>query len=318
MTNPQGDLKNLREDILSSDTAPLIEIQDLRKSFIHSEKRIDVLRGIDLCIYPGEVVSIMGMSGVGKSTFLQILGTLDVPSSGKILFDGVDISTLSAHQLSLFRNQKIGFVFQFHHLLPEFSALENVMMPCLIARMPRKEAMKRAEALLHEVGLGHRMENPPSKLSGGEQQRVSLARALVMEPRLVLADEPTGNLDRSTSEDVHKLFMRMNRAKGIAMVLVTHNPSLAAIASRRLQMIDGKILEEPSSSAAYYHTPPGSLSASTAKEPLPEGKVASPPLKEGADEEVRAAPEGDSKEKGEPKAERLTSAPPERDPASLE
>jgi lipoprotein-releasing system ATP-binding protein len=228
--------------------APLVEIQNLTKTFIHLGAPLRILKGIDLTIREGDLISVMGMSGAGKSTFLQVLGTLDVPSSGRMLFQGTNVFSLSPDDLSRFRNRSIGFVFQFHHLLPEFSALENVMMPCMIARMPRREAEDRAVALLKEVGLGHRLQHQPSKLSGGEQQRVALARALVMEPALVLADEPTGNLDSQTSDGVHQLFYRLNQTRKTAMVLVTHNPALAALAQRRLKMVDGQMYEEPAGS----------------------------------------------------------------------
>src|SRR5687768_8077146 len=170
------------------------------------------------------MVACVGASGVGKSTLLQILGTLDLPTSGSIKFDGEELTRMSAARLAEFRNRKIGFVFQFHHLLPEFTALENVMMPALIQRISRRVAERRAADILGRVGLGHRLTHKPSQLSGGEQQRVALARAMVLEPELLLADEPTGNLDRHTGEEIHGLFVELNRERGSSLLVVTHNP----------------------------------------------------------------------------------------------
>ena len=187
--------------------------------------------------------SVVGASGVGKSTLLQVLGTLDAPSSGKITFDGADVTSMSPARLAEFRNREIGFVFQFHHLLPEFSALENAMMPALIMRLPRREAADRARAMLTRLGLGDRLSHRPGELSGGEQQRVALARALLLRPRLLLADEPTGNLDTKTGREMHELFFELNRELGMTILIVTHNNELATQTPRRLRMADGLIVE---------------------------------------------------------------------------
>ena len=219
-------------------------VQGLWKVFDHGGRRIEVLRGIDLDLAPGALVSIVGASGVGKSTLLHLLGTLDVPTSGTISFDGVDVTSLSPGALATFRNQSIGFVFQFHHLLPEFTALENVMMPGLIARWARPECVARAAAMLARVGLAERLQHRPGELSGGEQQRVALARALLLSPRLLLGDEPTGNLDSRTGQAMHELFFELNRELGMTLLLVTHNSELAGRAYRRLRMIDGQVVEE--------------------------------------------------------------------------
>ena len=208
-----------------------------------------MLRGITLTIQQGEMLSVEGASGVGKSTLLHVLGTLDLPTSGKIQFEGQDITRFSPAALDEFRGQRIGFVFQFHHLLPEFTALENVMMPALIQRTPRREARQRAADLLARVGLGHRLTHRPGQLSGGEQQRVALVRALVMRPRLLLADEPTGNLDTKTSEEMHALFFDFNREFGTTMLVVTHNPDLAASMPRRIRMIDGRLEDHVAAAA---------------------------------------------------------------------
>jgi lipoprotein-releasing system ATP-binding protein len=218
-----------------------VEVRGLTKSFLHGGRRLDILRDIHLTLTPGECVAVVGASGVGKSTLLHILGTLDLPTAGRILFDGVDLTRLSASALADFRNTRIGFVFQFHHLLPEFTALENTMMPALIQRVPRSQAMARARGILEQVGLGQRLTHRPGELSGGEQQRVALARALIMQPELLLADEPTGNLDSKTGEEIHELFFSLNRERGTTMLVVTHNPELAARMPRVLHMVDGTI-----------------------------------------------------------------------------
>jgi lipoprotein-releasing system ATP-binding protein len=228
-----------------------IEVQRLGKSYIHGGKALPILWDIDLLLNPGDMVAVVGASGVGKSTFLQLLGTLDLPTSGSIRFDGEELTTMSASRLAEFRNRRIGFVFQFHHLLPEFTALENVMMPALIQRISSERSRRLASEILGRVGLSHRLTHRPGELSGGEQQRVALARAMVLEPSLLLADEPTGNLDRSTGEAIHQLFLSLNRERGSTLLVVTHNPDLAAILPRRLRMIDGGRLIEEQGSTPY-------------------------------------------------------------------
>ena len=201
---------------------------------------MEVLKGVDLTFSQGEKAAIVGASGVGKTTLLHILGTLDRPSTGKVFYEGKDIFALNEKDLSLFRNREIGFVFQFHHLLPEFNALENTMMPCLIQGIPKKEAESRAEATLTLVGLRERLSHKPGELSGGEQQRVAVARALVLEPKVLLADEPTGNLDTKTGESVFDLLQELNRIQGVTLIVVTHNLKLAERLSRQIQLIDGR------------------------------------------------------------------------------
>ncbi len=218
----------------------LIEVQKIFKSYGNGTKRVEVLKGVDLTFYPGERAAIVGASGVGKTTLLHVLGTLDRPTAGKVLFEGKDIYTLNEKDLAFFRNREIGFVFQFHHLLPEFNALENTMMPCLIQGISKEESISRAEAILTLVGLNERFSHKPGELSGGEQQRVAVARALVLEPKVLLADEPTGNLDTKTGESVFDLLQEMNRIKGVTLVVVTHNLKLAEKLSRQIQLIDGK------------------------------------------------------------------------------
>ena len=227
----------------------LVTIRGLRKSFRHGKTSIEVLRGIDLDVEDGEMISIVGASGVGKSTFLHVLGTLDVPTSGTIRFAERDVTRMRGRELARFRNQSIGFVFQFHHLMQEFTALENTILPGLIAGQPRRKLEERGRRLLDEVGLSHRLTHRPGEMSGGEQQRVALARALVMDPKLVLADEPTGNLDHATSEPIHELIFRLNEIHGKTMILVTHNPELAGRLPRRLEMVDGTIRDLTAGSA---------------------------------------------------------------------
>ncbi len=219
----------------------MIEARDLKKSFKLDQTVVHVLKGVSLGITRGELVAIVGASGVGKTTLLHILGTLDRPSSGTVRFDGNDVFALDNQALAEFRNRKIGFVFQFHHLLPEFTALENVMLPALIRRHDQAEARAAAEVVLKEVGLEHRLAHRIGELSGGEQQRVAVARALVLHPDLVLADEPTGNLDTHTGEEVFRLMRDLNRAKGITFVIVTHNEALSNQADRIIRMVDGQI-----------------------------------------------------------------------------
>ena len=222
-----------------------IVIERLGKSYFHGGKALPILWDIDLSLEAGEMVAVVGASGVGKSTFLQLLGTLDLPTSGSIRFNGEELTTMSASRLAEFRNRRIGFVFQFHHLLPDFTALENVMMPALIQRIATERARRMARDVLGRVGLSHRLTHRPGELSGGEQQRVALARAMVLEPALLLADEPTGNLDRSTGEAIHQLFLDLNRERGSTLLVVTHNPDLAVLMPRRLRMIDGgRMIEE--------------------------------------------------------------------------
>ncbi len=218
---------------------PLVSVQNVTKTFQHEGRSLEVLKGIDLDIGSGEMVTIVGPSGAGKSTLLHLIGTLDLPTEGRILYGGQDVTRLGSSDLAEFRNRSIGFVFQFHHLLPEFTALENVMMPGLIQGRRRYEA--RAKQLLDEVGLSERLTHRPGELSGGEQQRVALARALLMEPKLVLADEPSGNLDSQTSASVHSLFFDLNRRHGITFLIVTHSRDFAEMMPRRVSMKDGRI-----------------------------------------------------------------------------
>ncbi len=221
-----------------------VAVSGLGKAFRHGDRVLDVLKNLSFELAAGELASVVGASGVGKSTLLHVLGTLDLPTSGQILFDGNDITKLRSDELADFRNRQIGFVFQFHHLLPEFTALENVMMPGLIQRIPRRECLERAEAILTRVGLKDRLSHRPGELSGGEQQRVALARALVLRPRLLLGDEPTGNLDSRTGRAIHDLFLELNSEMGMTILLVTHNDALAAETTRRLRMLDGAIVED--------------------------------------------------------------------------
>jgi lipoprotein-releasing system ATP-binding protein len=221
----------------------LIRVEGLQKSFGNGEKRVEVLKGIDLCFHRNEMAAIVGASGAGKTTLLHILGTLERPTSGTVSYDGKEIFAMNEGELSRFRNREIGFVFQFHHLLPEFNALENTMMPCLIQGMAKSEAAGRAEAILNAVGLHARLRHKPGELSGGEQQRVAVARALVLEPKVLFADEPTGNLDTNTGEAVYELLRELNRTQGITLVVVTHNKRLADRMSRQIHMVDGRAVE---------------------------------------------------------------------------
>jgi lipoprotein-releasing system ATP-binding protein len=228
-----------------------IEVSSLGKDYLHGGAVLPVLRDVSLVLEPGDMVAVVGASGVGKSTLLQILGTLDLPTTGSILFNGEDLTRMSPSRLAEFRNRHIGFVFQFHHLLPEFTAVENVMMPALIQGISAATARKRALAILDRVGLSRRLTHRPSELSGGEQQRVALARALVLEPALLLADEPTGNLDRHTGDEVQALLVELNRECGSTMLVVTHNPELARRMPRCLHMVDGgRLLDVPDVPAA--------------------------------------------------------------------
>ncbi len=219
----------------------LVIAKNVCKSFQHMGRTLEVLRGIDLSIFEGELIAIVGPSGAGKSTFLHCIGTLDVPTRGSLRVDGEELTSLSGSRLAELRNRTIGFVFQFHHLLPEFNALENVVMPGLIQGRSKREMEPRAWALLEEVGLKTRALHRPGELSGGEQQRVALARALVLEPKLILADEPTGNLDSATSAQIHDLFFSINAQRGTTIVVVTHNAALAASMPRVVTLKDGKV-----------------------------------------------------------------------------
>ena len=229
---------------------PIIVVEGLKKSFVHMGRALDVLRGIDLTIDRGEVVAIVGSSGAGKSTLLHCIGTLDVPSAGKITLDREEVTGLSSAKLAALRNRSIGFVFQFHHLLPEFSALENVMMPGLIQGKSQREMEAPARALLAEVGLEARATHRPGELSGGEQQRVALARALVLSPKLLLADEPTGNLDSRTGEVIQKLFFEVNARHGTTIVVVTHDLAFARSMPRVVTMKDGLVATDEHSGRA--------------------------------------------------------------------
>lgn len=217
----------------------MIQANSIEKSF----GELKVLKGIGLSVGKAEVVSIMGASGAGKSTLLQILGTLSTPDAGALVIDGTDVLRLDSKGLAEFRNRRLGFVFQFHHLLPEFTALENVMIPAFIAGRSRKDAEKAATELLTDMGLGERLTHKPSELSGGEQQRVAIARALINRPAVLFADEPSGNLDTKTKEEIHNLFFRLRDKYGQTVVIVTHDPDLAKMCDRSLFMVDGTFVD---------------------------------------------------------------------------
>jgi lipoprotein-releasing system ATP-binding protein len=223
----------------------LLEARGLVKDFIDAGREIHVLRGLDVTVRAGEEIAIVGQSGTGKSTLLHVLGSLEEPTAGKVFFEGQDLFALDARAMAEFRNLKLGFVFQFHYLLADFDAVENVMMPALIARMPDHEARKRATEVLELVGLGEKLHRRPAELSGGEQQRVAVARAVVLKPRLVLADEPTGNLDPQTAEEVHGLFHLLNRELGVTLVIATHNERLMRSMGRALRLREGRLFDEP-------------------------------------------------------------------------
>jgi lipoprotein-releasing system ATP-binding protein len=224
-------------------TDAMVEVRDLHKVYRLSRKVVPVLTGLDFSVRSGEMVAIEGPSGAGKSTLLHLLGTLDQPSRGQIWIGGQDVLRYRPDQLASFRNRTIGFVFQFHHLLPEFTALENTMMPALIQRTPWRQASAAAAAMLARVGLEQRLDHRPVELSGGEQQRVALARALILKPRLLLADEPTGNLDEETADGIHNLLIELNEQFDMTTIVVTHNPKLATRLGRRLYLRNG-LLED--------------------------------------------------------------------------
>lgn len=227
-----------------SDAGVLLEAFSVKKFFGVGPQRLEVLKGVDLVLRQGEMAALLGVSGSGKSTLLQIMGGLDRPDEGRVLVDGEDLFAMSATRSAEFRNRRIGFVYQSHRLLPEFSAVENVMMPLLIARVASKQARVLAAKQLEEVGLGHRLTHRPGQLSGGEQQRVAIARALISSPGLLLADEPTGNLDHKTALEIFALLRQLNEKRGLACLMVTHNTELAIDLDRRLHLVEGRLMEE--------------------------------------------------------------------------
>jgi lipoprotein-releasing system ATP-binding protein len=224
--------------------APVLQAVDLSQTFSDGSLSVEVLKAIKFEVMAGEQIAIVGTSGSGKSTLLHLLGGLSKPTRGEVWVDGQNISTLSAKEQGILRNHALGFVYQFHHLLPEFSALENVAMPLLIRGTDRSEAEDRAAKLLEQTGLGHRLEHKPGELSGGERQRAAVARALVTQPKCVLADEPTGNLDHQTADHMHGLMAELNQQYGTALVVVTHDRKLAARMVRQLRLVDGELVAE--------------------------------------------------------------------------
>ena len=222
----------------------LLHIQELQKSFVEGGREIHVLRGLDMDLEEGERLAIVGESGVGKSTLLHILGTLDRPSGGRLIYRGRDLSTFDQDALSNIRNREIGFIFQFHYLLPDFSAMENVMLPALIQGWEWKKAREAAVKLLEVVGIKDRMGHRPGKLSGGEQQRVAVARSVILEPQLILADEPTGDLDPHTGEEVENLLFRLNENQGVAIVVATHNRKYSAKMGRQMELREGRLFPQ--------------------------------------------------------------------------
>jgi len=219
----------------------IIEVSGLKKSFQKDDVLIEVLKGVNLTAGRGEFITIMGPSGAGKSTFLHIIGTLDKPTEGKVLFDGQDIMTFSEDDESRFRNEKVGFIFQFYHLLQDLNVIENIMMPLLIRRVKPAQAEAKAKAFLETVELTHRSTHRPGELSGGEQQRVAIARALINEPSVILADEPTGNLDRKTGREVMRQILAIQKNLSATLILVTHDPEIGAVGERKLTMVDGEL-----------------------------------------------------------------------------
>jgi lipoprotein-releasing system ATP-binding protein len=230
--------------VVPASQAALLRASDVHKEFYDAGRGVVVLHGLNLEVSAGEQIAIIGQSGVGKSTLLYLLGSLERPTAGKVYFEDQDLFVMDERALAEFRNRKLGFVFQFHYLLADFSALENVMMPALIARLSDSEARQRAEAVLDVVGLKDKLHRRPAELSGGEQQRVAVARAVVLGPKLVLADEPTGNLDPQTAEEVNQVFQRLNRDLNVTLVVATHNERLSRSMSRTLRLSDGKLHEE--------------------------------------------------------------------------
>jgi len=229
---------------MSEETTPFIECRGLFKSFTDAVLPVEVLNGVDLVIHAGDMLAVVGVSGVGKTTLLYVLGLLERPTAGQVLFEGKDIfANQTAGELSHFRNREIGFVFQFHHLIPEFSVLENVMMPSIIAGDPRGVSKEKAMEALTKLGVHHRADHKPGAISGGEQQRVAVARALVMRPKVVLADEPTGNLDKETALHMHEELLRLNEDLGTTFIVVTHNEALAGRMKRVVRLSDGKAKE---------------------------------------------------------------------------
>jgi lipoprotein-releasing system ATP-binding protein len=219
----------------------LLELKNIRKSFALNGNTINVLNGIDITVNPGETIAIIGASGAGKSTLMNIMGTLEPPSGGTVAFEGQDVSAMDESRICRLRNREIGFVFQFHHLLPEFSALENIIIPALIARENYKSAREKATKILTDVGLEKRLSHRVGELSGGEQQRVAIARALIMEPKILLADEPTGNLDSATGEEIIEMLLQIKKEQNLSLVLVTHNQKLAERMSKVMEIVDGRI-----------------------------------------------------------------------------
>ncbi len=219
----------------------MVSVSGLKKSFEREESVVNVLNGIDFEIYRGEAVGIVGMSGAGKSTLLYILGALEHATSGQVIINGTDLTSLKSDELARFRNRQLGFIFQFHHLLPEFSVLENTMMPALINRVSEPEAKEKAKDILCELGLEHRLTHKAGEISGGEQQRVAIARAAIMGPSLLLADEPTGNLDAKTGKAVEEILVKLNKERGMTMLLVTHNEKLAYRMDRVIRVTDGQV-----------------------------------------------------------------------------